>query len=173
MAETEVAGSSASHLTFEMAEPISRIVDLLEVTLDGCSAESGQWPAAATLSLALNTGTVATRDENDPSFFIVNASLSLAASESQDSKVFFQIAARFRIKYSLSILGGIEQRNLDAFAMYNGLYNVWPYWREFVQSTSARMGMPPIVLPVYRIGPEGSGLQVEPITAVSLDPPSA
>lgn len=28
--------------------------------------------------------------------------------------------------------------------------NTWPYWREFVHSSFARMGLPPYFLPVYR-----------------------
>jgi hypothetical protein len=34
------------------------------------------------------------------------------------------------------------------FASLNGLYNAWPYLREFCQSTSLRMLLPaPIILP--------------------------
>jgi len=28
--------------------------------------------------------------------------------------------------------------------------NTWPYWREFVHSSFARMGLPPFILPVVR-----------------------
>jgi hypothetical protein len=40
---------------------------------------------------------------------------------------------------------------LKAFAKTNGLFNVWPYWRHYVQSTSVLMGLPPLVMPVYRV----------------------
>jgi preprotein translocase subunit SecB len=34
----------------------------------------------------------------------------------------------------------------------NGVFHVWPYWREMVQNTLARMGLPPLILPVFRVG---------------------
>jgi preprotein translocase subunit SecB len=30
----------------------------------------------------------------------------------------------------------------------NGIYNIWPYWREYVQTTTSRLGLPPLTLPV-------------------------
>lgn len=41
---------------------------------------------------------------------------------------------------------------LAAFAQTNGVFNAWPYWREFIQSMSTRMQLPPIVLPPFRMG---------------------
>jgi hypothetical protein len=38
-----------------------------------------------------------------------------------------------------------------AFAAVNGRYNAWPYIREFFQSATARMGIQPLVVPVYRV----------------------
>jgi hypothetical protein len=43
--------------------------------------------------------------------------------------------------------------------LFNHLYEVtplstaWPYWREFVQNMSARMGFPSVVVPLLEIGP--------------------
>ncbi len=57
----------------------------------------------------------------------------------------------FTLVYTLDDFEGIEDRNIAAFASTNGVYNVWPYWREFVQSTTVRMGIPPVVAPVFRL----------------------
>lgn len=43
------------------------------------------------------------------------------------------------------------EASLGAFARINGIYNAWPYFREVVQSTVSRMGLPPLVIPVYRV----------------------
>jgi preprotein translocase subunit SecB len=43
------------------------------------------------------------------------------------------------------------RRELRDFAQINGIFNVWPYWREFIQNMFARMNLPPFFLPVYRI----------------------
>lgn len=37
-----------------------------------------------------------------------------------------------------------------AFAQKNAGFNVWPYWREYVQSTCCRVGIEPIPIPLYK-----------------------
>jgi hypothetical protein len=61
------------------------------------------------------------------------------------------IDATFVLIYSLVSVEGIEDRHIDAFAATSGIYNAWPYWREFVQNTSVRMGMTAIVIPPFRL----------------------
>ncbi|WP_387691029.1 hypothetical protein [Photorhabdus sp. RM71S] len=40
---------------------------------------------------------------------------------------------------------------LKAFSENNVAFNVWPYWREYVQSACNRMGIPQINIPLYKI----------------------
>ena len=40
---------------------------------------------------------------------------------------------------------------LDEFNKYNVGYHVWPYWREYVQSTCSRMGITVIPVPIYDV----------------------
>ncbi|MEO8724496.1 MAG: hypothetical protein ABI383_00095 [Acidobacteriaceae bacterium] len=61
------------------------------------------------------------------------------------------IKAVFNLRYSLPDEVEIDQDEIDAFASTNSMLNSWPYWREIVQNTVARMGLPPLVLPLYRI----------------------
>ena len=61
------------------------------------------------------------------------------------------IEAAFLLLYSLSNDEGITEDHVKAFADLNGVYNAWPYWREFVQNTIARMELPPLTIPVFRI----------------------
>jgi hypothetical protein len=44
-----------------------------------------------------------------------------------------------------------DDEELDAFAKINSVFNAWPYWRELAQSTSVRMGIPPIVIPLLTV----------------------
>ncbi|UCC32747.1 MAG: hypothetical protein JSU86_10770 [Phycisphaerales bacterium] len=46
---------------------------------------------------------------------------------------------------------------LDFFAHTNGTFNLWPYWREFVQTMANRMGVPGLTVPTYRIEEAFSG----------------
>ena len=46
--------------------------------------------------------------------------------------------------------------NLEYAFTINPIFNAWPYWREFVQSMSARMGFPALTVPLLQIVPEKS-----------------
>lgn len=41
----------------------------------------------------------------------------------------------------------LPQDCLDAFALNNASYHVWPYWREFVSNSCARMNVPKLMVP--------------------------
>jgi hypothetical protein len=45
----------------------------------------------------------------------------------------------------------VDVEDVRAFAEYNSTFNAWPYWREFVQSMCARMGLPQVVVPVLPV----------------------
>lgn len=49
-------------------------------------------------------------------------------------ELFYKMAATF------------TEEELDSFAKINGIYHAWPYWREFVQSSTARAGLPGLTL---------------------------
>jgi hypothetical protein len=57
----------------------------------------------------------------------------------------------FELAYALPDALKIDNEVLREFARVNGAFNAWPYWREYVQSTIARMNLPPLVLPVFRV----------------------
>jgi hypothetical protein len=64
---------------------------------------------------------------------------------------FVSVRAGFELQYKLPEDFTPEAKDLDEFARTNGLFNVWPYFREFVQNTSSRMNLPTFVLPLLRI----------------------
>lgn len=43
----------------------------------------------------------------------------------------------------------LSAEELEAFGANNVGYHVWPYWREYLQSTCLRLGVNPIRLPFY------------------------
>lgn len=69
-----------------------------------------------------------------------------------------RVACAFRLQYAFNVKGGPPADERDsffaAFANVNGMFNAWPYVRELVHSTVARMGLPPMILPVYRVASE-------------------
>jgi len=58
------------------------------------------------------------------------------------------VQAAFALRYALTQDTPREQVHVEAFARVNGLFNAWPYWREFLQSTLTRFDIPPFPLPL-------------------------
>jgi hypothetical protein len=69
-----------------------------------------------------------------------------------------RIEGTFELLYSLPSNFRPKPEELGAFSRTNAMFNSWPYWREFVQSTVARMCLPPLTIPLFRVAP----LQREP-----------
>lgn len=61
------------------------------------------------------------------------------------------IETSFILSYTIENFKGLTQKGFEQFANLNGIYNAWPYWREFVQNTIVRMGLPSLTIPVFRI----------------------
>ncbi|MBN1590043.1 MAG: hypothetical protein JW888_11050 [Pirellulales bacterium] len=68
-----------------------------------------------------------------------------------DSDPVIEINIEYQLTYEVSGITAFKDEQLNAFGCVNGLYNSWPYWREYVQSSIARMGLPPFVVPVLTV----------------------
>lgn len=76
----------------------------------------------------------------------------LAAPEGcGDGEKPIQIKAVLALTYDCEEVSSFDDSALEAFGKINGVYNAWPYWREFVQNTVARMGLPPLIVPTFRV----------------------
>jgi len=62
----------------------------------------------------------------------------------------FLIEASFALAYAFKSLANISDEQIQEFGQRNELYNAWPYWREFVQTMTARMGLPALKIPLLR-----------------------
>jgi hypothetical protein len=63
----------------------------------------------------------------------------------------FRIVARFRIVYTLQEGDPPDQDDITQFVYWNAVFNVWPYWREYVSSTINRAHLLPYVVPVMGV----------------------
>ena len=77
--------------------------------------------------------------------------LTVKAAGEKETTPLLSIEAKFVVIYSLKSFDGLEDKNLSAFGATNGVFNAWPYWREFVQSTTMRMGLQILTVPLYRL----------------------
>lgn len=63
------------------------------------------------------------------------------------------IECHFLVSYDESSAADefLDDESLALFSSHNVPFNVWPYWRETVQSACGRMGLPRFVLPTHRL----------------------
>lgn len=57
----------------------------------------------------------------------------------------------FRVVYAVKPDAKFDftDESINSFGAATTIFNVWPYWREFMQSMTARAAMPPFVLPMF------------------------
>jgi len=73
--------------------------------------------------------------------------------ENDDGFVKVEIEAMFSAEYQLEDTQKFEKESMEEFLKYNVKHHVWPYWREYVQSNCARMGLPVVPVPHQFYGP--------------------
>jgi hypothetical protein len=61
-----------------------------------------------------------------------------------------RIEASFGVLYVVNSPVGLDLEQLSGSISSTALGNAWPYWREFVQSMTTRMGLPPLRVPLLR-----------------------
>ena len=69
-------------------------------------------------------------------------------SEIEDARLFIQIERMLTYE---GVPEDAKDKELEAFASTNAVYNAWPYLRADVQDCTTKMGSVPLVLPLYRI----------------------
>jgi hypothetical protein len=74
------------------------------------------------------------------------------------------IEATFVVRYAVVTQEQPTETMLSAFND-NAVHHVWPYWREFLQATTMRLRVPPIVLPMRVVAPNSAPEQK------ALEPP--
>jgi len=74
----------------------------------------------------------------------------LVESKKDDCSPIVEIIGIFEARYLTK--KQLKKEELKAFSVDNVGYHVWPYWREYVQSTCARIGFSPAFeVPMYII----------------------
>lgn len=156
---TRTRTSSVSHMV-ELAGPVSDRVQIRNVILVESVVRRHARCAGppADLSLQVSIRTEAKKQERLvqvlPRFTLIGRGSADAAEE------LLRVEALFAVQYDMPSFDEIAKKNIDAFGQMNGVYNVWPYWREFVQNMTVRMGFPPLTIPVFR--PLAGGVSERP-----------
>ncbi len=137
---------------FDYAIKLSEQVQLDDVRLISCKSNQEPCVLAGKNSFSINHFIEVEADKEQSYIFIV-ANFDFEAfkegHEKEDS--FAKIKASFLLSYKVESLEGINDKCLTSFGKLNGVYNAWPYWREFVQNMIVRMGLPTLTIPVFRL----------------------
>jgi hypothetical protein len=85
----------------------------------------------------------------------------LVENEGEDSSaIILEIKGKFKAIY-LSF-DQLDSDKIKAFSSDNVGYHVWPYWREFVQSTCNRLAIETVSVPTYIVDSSNEIRQEEP-----------
>ncbi len=63
------------------------------------------------------------------------------------------ISCDYAVLYEISdeaYFDSLTVEDIENFAAFNGSFNAWPFAREFVHNVVTRLGLPPVLLPLYR-----------------------
>jgi hypothetical protein len=156
---TDEKNQDQDRTDYAMAAAVARYVDLNEVRLGELSAKLiGSRDAliqAAPWDLRFKRNMSAKLDEARKSLIVLaDLAVDVVAHDPAISDA-LNCSCVYQLEYGFNVSGGPQgedlRQYLAAFANVNGIYNAWPYFRELVQSMASRAGLPPIVLPVFRV----------------------
>lgn len=144
---------------FGLAQSIAKDVNLVSVTLFSADLDSRVDPLRPPLELQLEHGYRAryelrTKAPEHVYVFIDFKFEAVPAQEADEpSKDVLSLTATYLAVYELPTANERDEKALQYFAQLNGTYNVWPYWRELVQTVTGRVGLASFVVPVLRLTP--------------------
>lgn len=145
---------------FGIAQAVAKDVTLTSVTLYSTSLESRVDPLHPPTELQLEHGYRARYEvrSSAPEHVYVFIEFKFEATSEQKSDEpastpALSLNATYLALYELPSAAEREERALQYFAQLNGTYNIWPYWRELVQTVTGRVGLASYVVPVLRLTP--------------------
>jgi hypothetical protein len=80
-------------------------------------------------------------------FYATGVRLVEKKDNDTEENLFLEITATFNALYRAD--EKLNTEILKAFSEQNVGYHVWPYWREFTQSSCARLNIPSLEIPFY------------------------
>ena len=137
---------------FKAAQSLQTHCDLRQIALLRCAG----WRAPAGTQLSepytLNESHSSTARLIDDAL-AVEVSFEAYAVDANKIKV-FSVECAYELCYGLIDGYRPEGNGVEAFKNGNAIFNCWPYFREFFQNLTSRMGQTPPPLPFLRVAPK-------------------
>jgi hypothetical protein len=139
---------------FALAIKVSDRVELESIMLVECHCSQLRFIKAESRAFDINYSAESSMD-TEAKRIIVLAKFKWEGFEAdtKEKKQFATIEASFLLMYKIPDFEGINHENVEMFGNLNGIYNAWPYWREFLQNNISRMCLPSLTAPVFRLFP--------------------
>ncbi len=137
------------------APRLQDLVNLVQVSLVDLQAHTTLLPEALPSSPPRLLLDIEAEGVDHPDAALVEVTIRLAveaATEEDGEDSPLRITASYRVLYQRPPDHEPNEDDLRYFAENNGVFNVWPYWRELTHSLYGRMGVPLPPLPVFRVG---------------------
>jgi hypothetical protein len=139
----------------EAAARVAKRVQIRNILVAGCSASRGPNSDIAPSEHAYSAKVKDVRAgiDSNSNMIVVTIEFYFTNDPNGDIPVEAKVSitCRYVLMYSFDSSEPFSEGDVKAFGALNGAYNAWPYWREFVQSMTAKMGLPSITIPVFRI----------------------
>ena len=137
---------------YDLAVAVSDKVNLEDVRLIACRCFQSPEAGTGSHNLEIDWDVETQTNKNNKTVLVLPSFVVKGTPKNSNTKEpDLTIEADFVLIYKAKSLSRLRKNNFDAFGKTNGIYNAWPYWREYVQNIISRMGLPPLVIPVFRL----------------------
>lgn len=99
-------------------------------------------------SLKINIEDKTKYDLTDENTVIFTHNFLLVGTKKNKKDFGLKIECSFAVKFTSEV--SLSTDFLDIYGKFNLHLNTWPYFREFVQSITSRMGIPPLTMPLLK-----------------------
>ena len=168
MSNNAILAVDVEKLDMEAAARVAQLFVLQEIFLvDAKISRDPLIESPEVLSLEHKCSTEDLTPEKGKNLRFILCNFRVAAfSDKEPSKLVMKIEASFCTSYVKKPDIFLPMEDDDSLLTYveylrtiNPISNAWPYWREFVQSMSSRMGFPAMTVPLLEIAAKKTAAQ--------------
>ena len=68
----------------------------------------------------------------------------------REDAAIFRVQASFLLAYAVEEGGEFDDALAEMFCETNAVFNAWPFFREHAHTLTTKMGLPPVLTPLFR-----------------------